>query len=70
MRYRLRTLLIVLAVGPIFLAGAYWGWRQYSRRVTDAEWEEALKQAKVVSIRTGPIVVPGDFSGTAIEGPP
>jgi len=26
MRYRLRTLLIVLAVGPPLLAGAWWAW--------------------------------------------
>ncbi len=27
MRYRLRTLLILLAVGPMVLAGAWWGWQ-------------------------------------------
>jgi len=29
MRYRLRTLLIVLALGPLVLAGVWWGWQQY-----------------------------------------
>jgi hypothetical protein len=28
MRFRLRTLLIVLAVGPVVLVGAWWIWRQ------------------------------------------
>jgi hypothetical protein len=27
MRFRLRTLLIVLAVGPVVLAGAWFGWQ-------------------------------------------
>jgi hypothetical protein len=29
MRYRLRTLLMVLALGPPLLAGAWWGWREW-----------------------------------------
>jgi len=29
MRYRLRTLLIVLALGPIILAGAWFGYDEY-----------------------------------------
>ena len=28
-RYSLRTLLILLAVGPMVLAGAWWGWIDY-----------------------------------------
>ncbi len=31
MRYRLRTLLIVLALGPPLLAGAIWGWLEIRR---------------------------------------
>jgi hypothetical protein len=31
MRYRLQTLLIVLALGPPVLAGAWWGWKAYER---------------------------------------
>ena len=31
MRYRLRTLLIVLAVGPIVLAAAYWQAERHAR---------------------------------------
>ena len=33
MRYRLRTLLIVLAIGPMMLAVGYWAWRAF-----DARW--------------------------------
>jgi hypothetical protein len=29
MQFRLRTLLIVLAVGPVVLAGAWFGWQRY-----------------------------------------
>jgi hypothetical protein len=29
MRYRLRTLLIVLALGPLVLAGAWLGWQKW-----------------------------------------
>jgi hypothetical protein len=32
MRYRLRTLLIVLALGPPMLAGGYWKLEQHHRR--------------------------------------
>src|SRR5262245_2659422 len=31
MRFRLRTLLIVLALGPMVVAGAWFGWQRYSR---------------------------------------
>jgi len=37
MRYRLRTLLIVLAVGPMFLAASYWGVKEWQRR--QAGWK-------------------------------
>jgi hypothetical protein len=38
MRYRLRTLLIVLALGPPLLAGARWGWLEWQeRRAVEAE---------------------------------
>ena len=32
MRYRLRTLLIVLALGPPVLAVGWWGWSAWSER--------------------------------------
>jgi hypothetical protein len=31
-RYKLRTLLIVLALGPPLLAGAYWKWLEHWQR--------------------------------------
>ena len=34
MQYRLRTLLIVLALGPPLIAGGWWGWSEYR------EWRE------------------------------
>ena len=34
MRYRLRTLLIVLALGPAFLAVAFWGYSKWRSRRT------------------------------------
>jgi hypothetical protein len=38
MRYRLRTLLIVLALGPMALAPVlFWGWSAYQRRLADLE---------------------------------
>jgi hypothetical protein len=38
MRYRLSTLLILLAVLPPLLAGALWGWQEWqARRVAEAE---------------------------------
>jgi|GEM_PF-5322176 len=37
MQFRLRTLLIVLAVGPIFLAACYWGAKEWQRRQAETE---------------------------------
>ena len=38
MRFRLRTLLILLAIGPPMLAVGYWGWREWQeRRAAEAE---------------------------------
>ncbi len=31
MRYRLRTLLIVLALGPPAIAGGYWAWKEWTK---------------------------------------
>jgi hypothetical protein len=43
MRYRLRTLLIVLALGPPLLAGGYWGYWAY-RRATMTEMDRKLEE--------------------------
>jgi hypothetical protein len=40
MQYRLRTLLILLAVGPPMLAGAWSAYRDYCQRQADAMWDE------------------------------
>jgi hypothetical protein len=40
MRYRLRTLLIVLAAGPPILAGAWYAYRDYCQRQAAAMWDE------------------------------
>ena len=38
MRFRLRTLLILLAVLPPLLAGAWWGWEEWrERRAAEAQ---------------------------------
>jgi hypothetical protein len=39
MRYKLRTLLIVLALGPVVLAGAWLAWKSITSRYAKAEWE-------------------------------
>jgi hypothetical protein len=53
MRYRLRTLLIVLALGPI--VGA-WGWSEYSRRREIERQREAWQQElqTIDRLRRGP----------------
>jgi hypothetical protein len=43
MRYRLRTLLIVLAVGPLLLAGAWW---KYSAWLVDQARQKAIEAEK------------------------
>jgi cytochrome c-type biogenesis protein CcmH/NrfG len=43
MRFRLRTLLIVLAVLPPLLAGAWWGWREWQQRSAAASEAERLE---------------------------
>jgi hypothetical protein len=47
MRYRLRTLLILLAVGPIFLAVSYWAVKEWQRRQAEVESRaEAMAKAQ------------------------
>jgi hypothetical protein len=55
MRYRLRTLLILLAVGPPFAA---WTWCEFRARQDEAIWQEALSQAKSVTHGPGLMIVP------------
>ncbi len=42
MRYRLRTLLIVLALGPPLLAVGYWGWWRYCKWKENRELERGM----------------------------
>ena len=42
MRYRLRTLLIVLALGPPVLAGAWLGWCKYEEHRREQRMIDAL----------------------------
>jgi hypothetical protein len=43
MRYRLRTLLIVLALGPAVLAGAWFGWQRYLEYKRQREFDELVE---------------------------
>jgi hypothetical protein len=43
MRYRLRTLLIVLALGPMLIAGSVWTYRAY-REATMTDQERAMEE--------------------------
>jgi hypothetical protein len=40
-RYKLRTLLIVLALGPVLIAAGWWGWGEYQDW---REWRELERQ--------------------------
>jgi len=42
-RYRLRTLLIVLAVGPLVLAGMWFGWQRYLEYKRQREFDELIE---------------------------
>jgi len=67
MQFRLRTLLIVLAIGPKVLAV---GWTEYFRRRNEARWQEVISKAIPAQNGRGLIVVSGDFSSNAYESPP
>ncbi len=43
LRYKLRTLLIVLALGPPLLAGAWYGWQKLQKQRSTADIEELLE---------------------------
>ena len=66
MRYRLRTLLIVLALGPVVLAGAWWG---YGKWREEQEWR-AFQRATQIRVDRGAAVriTPADPSTTAQSG--
>jgi hypothetical protein len=43
MQFRLRTLLILLAVLPPILAGGWWGWRRYQDYRRQQQFEELIE---------------------------
>lgn len=43
MRYRLRTLLILLAILPPLLAGAWWGWREWMALRAAQQQQQGVK---------------------------
>ena len=43
MQFRLSTLLILLAIAPPLLAGAWWGWRERQQRRAEAAEAERLE---------------------------
>ena len=43
MRYRLRTLLIALALGPPVLAASWFGWCKYQERQRQKEFDELIE---------------------------
>jgi len=47
MRFRLRTLLIVVAVGPMVLAAGWWGWREWQERRAAAAENERRQMFEV-----------------------
>ena len=47
MRFRLRTLLILLAIGPLILA---WGWWEYGKYVERKRLQEAQKAPKLLDL--------------------
>jgi hypothetical protein len=43
MRFRLRTLLIVLALGPVALSRAWFGWQRYLEYKRQREFDELVE---------------------------
>jgi len=55
MRYRLRTLLIVLAVGPVALAWGYWEYTHWQERRAQRQFEALIPLIqKIVPQSSGP----------------
>ena len=50
MRYRLRTLLILLALGPPLIAGAWWTWRARQPR-------QSPKRVELFVPPFGPVII-------------
>jgi hypothetical protein len=70
MRYRLRTLLIVLALGPPVLAVGWWGWERYSGWRERQRWQKLIerdRQSWHFGRPVGEFVIP--VSGPATHNP-
>jgi hypothetical protein len=55
-RYKLRTLLIVLALGPPMLAGAWFALPALRAQYVAWQWREAVEKAKLVTTGGGSFV--------------
>ncbi|HEY2415739.1 MAG TPA: hypothetical protein VGI40_26100 [Pirellulaceae bacterium] len=64
MRFRLRTLLIVLAVGPPALA---WAWVNYPRPVPAKTWEKITRELEAALAATEHLSVGPPFCGSCEE---
>jgi hypothetical protein len=55
-RYRLRTLLIVLALAPPALAAAWWGWWTYQQSRQREQFDELIPliQTTIIPQSSGP----------------
>jgi hypothetical protein len=53
MRYRLRTLLIVLALGPPLVAGSWLGWQQYLEYQKQHEYDELIELIETTIVPQG-----------------
>jgi hypothetical protein len=58
MRYKLRTLLIVLAIGPPVLAGAWFGWLAYRAH---------QQRSKLMNVTPGFVIIEEEESNLGIE---
>jgi hypothetical protein len=65
MRYRLRTLLIVLAVGPPMLAGAWSAYREHVRRAEQLRQERS--PSLMMTITPGLTIVEEEESLLGLE---
>ena len=58
LRYSLRTLLILLAVGPPLVAGGYWQWERYSM----------IQELRQMRLETGGVIFrPGPWEPVTFE---
>jgi hypothetical protein len=66
MRYRLRTLLIVLAVLPPLIGAGWWAWQEWGRQAGRAERGYWASVALILGIMFGPPLLV--FSVVLVKG--